>query len=339
MFDTALTRILNIDVPIVQAPIANLTCPELVAGVSNAGALGMLSVTWRTPEEIRSLLRRIRELTDKPFGVNLVLAWNMRQRLEVCLEENVPVVSFFWGDPSPFLGNVHQTGAVAMLTVGSAGDARIAVDQGVDILVAQGWEAGGHVIGSVATLPLVPSVVDAAKGAPVVAAGGIADGRGLAAVLALGAAGAWIGTRFVASQEALAHAEYQERIVRAEATDTVYTTLFNVGWEDAPHRVLRNSTVAAWEDAGSPATDRPGEGEPVARLPDGTQAVRYSDYEPAAGVEGEVEALAHYAGQSAGLVSEVQPAGVIVRQIAEEALRASQAVRDALADGEASRER
>jgi nitronate monooxygenase len=169
--------------------------------------------------------------------------------------------------------------------------------------------------------------------------GGIADGRGLAAVLALGAAGAWIGTRFVASQEALAHAEYQERIVRAEATDTVYTTLFNVGWEDAPHRVLRNSTVAAWEDAGSPATDRPGEGEPVARLPDGTQAVRYSDYEPAAGVEGEVEALAHYAGQSAGLVSEVQPAGVIVRQIAEEALRASQAVRDALADGEASRER
>jgi nitronate monooxygenase len=339
MFDTALTRILNIDVPIVQAPIANLTCPELVAGVSNAGALGMLSVTWRTPEEIRSLLRRIRELTDKPFGVNLVLAWNMRQRLEVCLEENVPVVSFFWGDPSPFLGNVHQTGAVAMLTVGSAGDARIALDQGVDILVAQGWEAGGHVIGSVATLPLVPSVVDAAKGAPVVAAGGIADGRGLAAVLALGAAGAWIGTRFVASQEALAHAEYQERIVRAEATDTVYTTLFNVGWEDAPHRVLRNSTVAAWEDAGSPATDRPGEGEPVARLPDGTQAVRYSDYEPAAGVEGEVEALAHYAGQSAGLVSEVQPAGVIVRQIAEEALRASQAVRDALADGEASRER
>jgi nitronate monooxygenase len=339
MFDTALTRILNIDVPIVQAPIANLTCPELVAGVSNAGALGMLSVTWRTPEEIRSLLRRIRELTDKPFGVNLVLAWNMRQRLEVCLEENVPVVSFFWGDPSPFLGNVHQTGAVAMLTVGSAGDARIALDQGVDILVAQGWEAGGHVIGSVATLPLVPSVVDAAKGAPVVAAGGIADGRGLAAVLALGAAGAWIGTRFVASQEALAHAEYQERVVRAEATDTVYTTLFNVGWEDAPHRVLRNSTVAAWEDAGSPATDRPGEGEPVARLPDGTQAVRYSDYEPAAGVEGEVEALAHYAGQSAGLVSEVQPAGVIVRQIAEEALRASQAVRDALADGEASRER
>ena len=226
-----------------------------------------------------------------------------------------------------------------MLTVGSAADARFAVDQGVDILVAQGWEAGGHVIGSVATLPLVPSVVDAAGGTPVVAAGGVADGRGLAAVLALGAAGAWIGTRFVASEEALTHAEYQERIVRAAATDTVYTTLFNVGWEDAPHRVLRNSTVAAWEDAGSPATDRPGEGESVARLPDGTDAVRYSDYEPAADMEGEVEALAHYAGQSAGLVSAVQPAGVIVRQIAGEAVRASRAVRDAVAGGEASRER
>ena len=338
MFDTALTRVLGIDVPIVQAPIANLTCPELVAAVSDAGALGMLSVTWREPAEIRSLLRRTRELTDRPFGVNLVLAWDMRERLEVCLEEGVPVVSFFWGDPSPLLGPVHEAGAVAMLTVGSAADARIAVDQGVDILVAQGWEAGGHVIGSVATLPLVPSVVDAAGGAPVVAAGGIADGRGLAAVLALGAAGAWIGTRFVASEEALAHAEYKERVVQATATDTVYTSLFNVGWEDAPHRVLRNSTVAAWEDAGSPLTDRPGEGEAVARLPDGTDAVRYSDYEPAADMDGEVEALAHYAGQSAGLVSAVQPAGVIVRQIAEEAAQASQAVRDALPGGEASRD-
>jgi nitronate monooxygenase len=339
MFDTSLTRALNIDVPIVQAPIANLTCPELVARGSNAGALGMLLVTWREPEEIRSLLRRIRELTDRPFGVNLILAWNMRKRLEVCLEENVPVVSFFWGDPSPFLGRVHEAGAVAMLTVGSAGDARIAVDQGVDILVAQGWEAGGHVIGSVATLPLVPSVVDAVGDTPVVAAGGIADGRGLAAVLALGAAGAWIGTRFVASEEALAHAEYKDRVVRAKATDTVHTTLFNVGWEDAPHRVLRNSTVAAWEDAGCPATDRPGEGEAVARLPDGTEAVRYSDYEPAAGMEGEVEALAHYAGQSAGLVSAVRPAGVIVREIAEESVQASQAIRDALAGGEGSRRR
>ena len=337
MFDTSLTRILDIEVPIVQAPIANLTCPELVAGVSNAGALGMLSVTWREPDEIRSLLRRIRELTDRPFGVNLVLAWDMRARLEVCLEEGVPVVSFFWGDPSPFLGRVHQAGAVVMLTVGSADDARIAADQGVDILVAQGWEAGGHVIGSVATLPLVPWVVDAAKGTPVVAAGGIADGRGLAAVLALGAAGAWIGTRFIASEEALAHAEYKRRVVLAKATDTVYTTLFNVGWDKAPHRVLRNSTVVAWENAGSPASDRPGEGEAVARLPDGTLAVRYSDYEPAVGMMGEVEALAHYAGQSAGLVSEVQPVTAIIRQIAEESVRASQAIQDAVAGGEASR--
>jgi len=231
---------------------------------------------------------------------------------------------------------VHEAGALAMLTVGSAEHARTAVDQGVDILVAQGFEAGGHVIGSVATLPLVPLVVDAADGTPVVAAGGIADGRGLAAVLALGAAGAWIGTRFLASEEALAHAEYKERVVRAKETDTVYTTLFNMGWEDAPHRVLRNSTVAAWEDAGSPATDRPGEGEAVARLPDGTEAVRYSDYEPVADMEGDVEALAHYAGQSVGLVSNVQPAGVIVREIAEEAVRASRTVRDALAGGEAS---
>ena len=125
--------------------------------------------------------------------------------------------------------------------------------------------------------------------------------------------------------------------MRAKETDTVYTTLFNVGWDNAPHRVLRNSTVAAWEDAGSPATDRPGEGEAVARLPDGSEALRYSDYEPAAGTEGEVEALAHYAGQSAGLVTVVQPAGDIVREIAVESVRASQALRASRSRGTSRR--
>src|SRR5204862_1663663 len=123
------------------------------------------------------------------------------------------------------------------------------VAAGGDIVVAQGWEAGGHVWGRVATMPLVPRVVDAVRPTPVVAAGGIADGRGVAAALVLGAAGAWLGTRFLASEEIFIHPDYRERVLRAAETDTSYTTLFDVGWEDAPHRTLRNRTLEAWEAA------------------------------------------------------------------------------------------
>jgi nitronate monooxygenase len=140
------------------------------------------------------------------------------------------------------------------------------VECGVDVVIAQGSEAGGHVRGKVATMPLIPAVVDAVGPVPVIAAGGIADGRGLAAAMALGASGAWIGTRFLASNEAVIHPHYRERIFRATENDTVYLEeLFDIGWPKAPHRVLRNSTVAAWEAAGRPVTgQRPGEGQVVA---------------------------------------------------------------------------
>jgi NAD(P)H-dependent flavin oxidoreductase YrpB (nitropropane dioxygenase family) len=137
-----------------------------------------------------------------------------------------------------------EAGAIVLQTVASANMARRAVESGVDVVVAQGWEAGGHVRGTVATLPLIPAVVDVVGTTPVVAAGGIADGRGLAAVLALGAAGAWIGTRFLASLEATIHPRYRERLLSAAEDDTVFLEeLFDVGWRKAPHRVLRNKTV------------------------------------------------------------------------------------------------
>lgn len=224
---------LNIELPIIQAPIAMATCPALVAAVSNAGGLGMLSVTWHDLEDLRDALRQTHKLTDRPFGVNLILEWPQQERLQICLEEGVAVVSFFWGDPSPFVAMVHDAGSLVMQTVGSAAEARRVREVGVDILVAQGWEAGGHVWGQVATLPLVPCVVDAVAPAPVVAAGGIADGRGLAAVLALGAAGAWMGARFLASQEAYVHSVYKQKVLQAAETDTVYSCLYDDGWPDA----------------------------------------------------------------------------------------------------------
>ncbi len=323
MFRTPLCDLLGITVPVVQAPIGQASTPELVAAVSEAGGLGMLSGSWRTPEELRALVGEIRSRTDRPFGVNLVLEWPQEERAEVCLSLGVPVLSFFWGDPSAYVSAADAAGVVVMQTVGSAAEARDAVAGGVHVVVAQGWEAGGHVWGQVATMPLVPAVVDAVAPVPVVAAGGIADGRGMAAALALGAAGVWIGTRFLASAESSAHEVYKQAVLGASVDGTAYTTLFDEGWEAAPHRVLRNSTYAGWEQAGQPPRgSRPSEGETVAHLPDGTAAVRYADWEPVDGATGEVEALAMYAGQSAGLVHAVKPAAVIVQELAEEAERA-----------------
>jgi nitronate monooxygenase len=154
-------------------------------------------------------------------------------------------------------------------------------------------------------MPLIPAVVDAVGATPVIAAGGIADGRGLAAALALGASGAWIGTRFLASQEVAIHPHYRERLFRATEDDTIYLEeLFDIGWPKAPHRVLRNSTVAEWEAAGRPATGkRPGEGEVVATSKSSGPIVRYRSYTPAADADGDIDALSLWAGQSVGLVT------------------------------------
>jgi nitronate monooxygenase len=316
---TNLCDLLGIDVPIIQAPIGGASVPGLAAAVSNAGGLGMLSVTWRQPAELREMLHATQQLTQRPFGVNLVLTWDPSERLGICLAEGVKVISFFWGDPAPYVEQIHRAGALAMHTVGSAAEARQAVDAGVDVVVAQGWEAGGHVWGQVSTMALVPAVVDAAGSAPVVAAGGIADGRGFAAALMLGASGVWLGTRFLASEEAQVHPMVKEMVVSRVETDTAYGEIFNVGWDNAPHRTLRNSTVERWEAAGSPTTDRPGAGEPVATTAEGTPVVRYSDTMPRPGMTGDLEALAFYAGQSTGLVHSIEPAAQIVARLATEA--------------------
>jgi NAD(P)H-dependent flavin oxidoreductase YrpB (nitropropane dioxygenase family) len=301
--------------------MAGAVGPTLAAAVSNAGGLGMLAL-WRADiETMRRQIRETRALTPRPFAVNLVLEFPQEERLAVCLDEGVRIISFFWRDPASLVPRAKAGGALVLHTVGSAIDAKRAVDCGVDIVVAQGWEAGGHVRGMVATMPLVPAVVDAVRPTPVVAAGGIADGRGLAAVLALGAAGAWIGTRFLASHEAAIHRRYQEFLLRASETDTIYLdNLFDVRWPNAPHRTLRNETVEAWEAAGRPASGRrPREGEVIATSRSSGPIVRYQSYTPGPDAEGDIDALSLWSGQSVGLVSKLQPAREIVREIAEEA--------------------
>lgn len=316
---TALCERLSIQIPIIQAAMGGAVGPNLAAAVSNAGGLGMLVLSGAEPDAMRNVIRETRRLTSKPFGVNLNLNRQQADRVAICLEEGVAVISLFWGDPAPLVKQAHDGGAVVLHTAASADEARRVVDGGVDFVVAQGWEAGGHVRGTIATMALIPAVVDAVSPIPVVAAGGIADGRGLAAALALGAAGAWIGTRFLASEEATIHARYQRRILEAKETDTYYTQLFDVGWPEAPHRVLRNTTIDSWEAAGCPPTGaRPGEGETVAQTPTGP-IVRYRSCTPGPAFEGDIEALPMWCGQGVRLVRDVMPAAAIVREIAEQA--------------------
>jgi NAD(P)H-dependent flavin oxidoreductase YrpB (nitropropane dioxygenase family) len=318
---TALCQRLGIELPIIQAPMAGAVGPALAAAVSNTGGLGML-VPWRADVAVvRQQIRETRALTSRPFAINLNLEFPQEARLEAALEEGVRIVSFFWRDPAALIPRAKAAGATVLHTVGTAAAARRAVDCGVDIIVAQGWEAGGHVRGTVATMPLIPVVVDAVAPVPVVAAGGIADGRGLAAALALGAAGAWIGTRFLASREAAIHPRYRELLFAACEDDTIIVKeLFDVTWPKAPHRVLRNKTVAAWDAAGRPASgQRPGEGEVIATSKSAGPIVRYRSYTPGSDTEGDVDAMSLWAGQSVGLVSNLQSAGDIVREITEQA--------------------
>jgi nitronate monooxygenase len=321
-FDTSLCRLVGIDLPIVQAPVGGITTPELASAVSEAGGLGMLSITWRDPSTLRSLLRDTRARTAKPFAVNLVLDWDPAERLAIALEEGVRIVSFFWGDPAPWVDQVHAAGGLVLHTVASAEEARRVAVAGVDTVVAQGWEAGGHVWGEVSTLALVPRVVDAVAPLPVVAAGGVADGRGLAAVLALGAGAAWMGTRFLLAEEAAIHAVYREAVIAADETATAYSSLFDGGWPNAPLRTLRNSTWEAWRAAGEPPPGaRPGEGDVVATGEDGRDITRYSSDAPVAGASGDIATMCLYAGQGVGLAQQIQPAAEIVREVTEEAAR------------------
>jgi nitronate monooxygenase len=310
---TPVCELLGIEQPIVQAPIAEV--PRLAAAVSNAGALGTVALTWA--EDPGSVVRETAALTDRPFGGNFILGHDQHRQLDAALSAGLRIVSLMWGDAGGYVEHVHDAGGVVMHTVGSAEEARRAVGEGADVVVAQGWEAGGHVWSGVATLPLVPAVVDAVAPVPVMAAGGIGDARGVAAVLALGAQAAWLGTRFLMADEMPIHDEYRRRLQEAAETDAEwYPDLYDVGWPDAPHRAIHNSTAAAWEAAGRPPTGRrPGEGEVIGHFASGDPIVRYEPAAPLAGTTGQIEALSMWAGQSVALARRSQPAADIVAEL------------------------
>ncbi len=318
MISTSFTKLLAIHHPVALAGLGGVGRAELAAAVSNAGGLGMLGMIRMPPDFIREQVCRTRSLTSRPFGVNLVppvahAPGGIESQLEICIKERVPVVSLFWCDAAPFVERCHAAGIVVMLQVGSAQEARSAAAAGVDVIVAQGVEAGGHVCGQVGLLPLLPTIVEAVAPTPVLAAGGIVNGRGLAAALSLGAAGVWVGTRFVASAESEAHPEYKQRLLRACETDTVRSELSRVEWPPhAPHRLIRNALTD-----GSPLPSAP-----IARVRLEDRFVELpvlTSAPPTIHTEGQTELMANYAGQGVGLIRHILPAATIVAQMVAEA--------------------
>lgn len=308
---------LGIEHPVFTAGMGGgVAGPELAAAVSNAGGCGVLGMGGLPAPFIREQIRATRALTNKPFGVNLLLPLLQGDEVQACLDEGVAFLVLFWGDPAPHIEAAHARGVRVVVQVGSVADAQHAAAAGADALIAQGVEAGGHVQATTSLSGLLPAVAASVAPLPVLAAGGVADGRGLASALALGAQGVSMGTRFLTSDEAFATPEYKQRVAQARAADTVRTELFDIGWPNAAHRVLRNRTYADWEAAGQPESgQRPGEGNVIGTMPVAgadTEVPLYSIFMPLRGFSGDLETAALYAGETCELVHDVRPAADIV---------------------------
>jgi nitronate monooxygenase/enoyl-[acyl-carrier protein] reductase II len=329
--------LLGIDVPILCAGMGSVAGPELVAAVSEAGGLGVLGVSGASPEGVRRRIAATRELTSRRLGVNVIIdeeGWAtsaedrelLRAEVAAAVAENVAAVVLFWGDPAPYVELAQGSGVPVLVQVGSLAEAEAAAAAGVDGIIVQGVEAGGHVRGTSSIWELLPAVVEAVPSLPVLASGGIGDGAGIARALQLGAQGVSLGTRFVASEESAAHPDYKRRIVESTAADTVYTEdLYDIHWPGAPTRTLRNRTFDEWDAAGRPPPgSRPGEGTAVGtlRLPSGEayELPRYGGAgSPLVTFEGDLDYQAMWAGESVEVVHDVPPAAEIVRRLVEEA--------------------
>ena len=305
---TPLCDLLGVKHPIMLAGMGGVSYAELAAAVSNAGGYGVLGMAGRNPDFIREEMRKVKSLTDKPFGVDLLAASpeSLTASVEIIIEEGASSFVAGLGVPMPIMEKLKKAGLKVMVVCGAVKHAVKAEQAGCDAVICQGGEGGGHT-GLVGTMPLVAQAVEAVK-IPVVAAGGLYDGRGLAAALTLGATGVWMGTRFIASREAHAGELYREAILEATDEDTVRTRSYS----GKPMRVKKNSYVEEWET-------RPQDIQPFPM-----QAMVSHQAGVMGGIGGQIEGLdpdrsCFAMGQSAGGVHEVLPAAEIVAQLLKEA--------------------
>lgn len=310
MLKTRVCELLAIEHPILNAPMGTAASAELAAAVSEAGGFGLIGMGTRDdPAWLREQIHKVRELTQHPFGVGFISSFPQLDKLvQVALDERVAAVSHSFADPSPYIPAAHAIGVKVFAQVQTVAQARVAANAGADIIAAQGTGAGGHT-GYSDALALIPAVIDVVGDIPVVAAGGIADGRGLAAVLMLGAEGAWIGTRFIASHEAASGEWVKQRVVEASSDDTVLTKAYDfaMGWpipESVGDRVLVNDYTAAWHHRDEEVRAN-------------REELRTQILEAAAAGNARIAAVR--AGNACGLIHRIEPAGDIMRRIIEEA--------------------
>ncbi|KAG5016002.1 hypothetical protein JHK85_022138 [Glycine max] len=337
--------ILGFEYGIVQAPLGpDISAPPLVAAVANAGALGLLRAPdWESPDYLRELIKTTRTLTDKPFGVGVVLAFPFEENLNVILEEKVAVLQVYWGDCTRELVNkAHSAGIKVVPQVGNIEGAKQAIEAGADGIIVQGLEAGGHVIGQVhkmvekkadkvyyfptaltifsdGLITLVPRVVDLVgdREIPVIAAGGIVDARGYVAALALGAQGVCLGTRFLATEESNAHPTYKRKLL--ELDETAYTDVFGrARWPGAPQRVLQTPFYKEWRSLPPHESEanKPVIGHSTINGVD-KEIRRFAGTVPNKTTTGDLESMVMYAGQGVGLIKEILPAGEVVKRLVE----------------------
>jgi NAD(P)H-dependent flavin oxidoreductase YrpB (nitropropane dioxygenase family) len=340
LLETSVTKGLGIRYPILSAGMARVSQAPLVAAVSEAGGMGCLGGVSYMPDELRREIQAIRALTDAPFAVDLVVpeillaeddaagwqpvreVWEhllpeqraklkgveplltpgvVQEQVEIILEERPAALALTFNTPRAIVDACHERGMQVIALTGSVGRSVAAAEAGVDYIVAQGAEGGGHT-GYVGTLALIPAVVDAVS-VPVIAAGGIVDGRGLAAALCLGAGGVWCGTRFIASAESYGHERYKQRVLEAAAKDTTLTKAYT----GKNLRTLRNVWTTEWE----------GRTQDLVGFP--AQYAIAAEYVETGYQDGDVDHGLMPVGQGVGLVKEILPAGEIVREIAEDA--------------------
>ena len=311
MIRTPICDLLDIEHPIALGGMGSATSPPLVAAVSRAGGLGALGCHYQTPEQIRARTEAIRRETNKPFGLNFLLFDLRDDSFEMALELRPSVMQFAWARPDQdlksYFDRAHRAGCKVTHMAGAVAEAVRAAEAGADVIIAQGTEGGGHV-GWMASMPLIPMIVDAVSPIPVLAAGGFADGRGLVAALALGADGILLGTRFLATEESPLHPNFKQAIVDSDGHDTQLSEIPDIAaglvWPGAMTRSRRNRFIERW--AGREWALRQSPAEARAKL----QAARET---------GDVDEGPLSMGQDAGLIHDIPPAADVVARIAHEA--------------------
>jgi nitronate monooxygenase len=312
---TPLLKTLGCELPIMLAGMGGVARHKLAAAVCEAGGFGVMGMVREPVALIEAEVQALRELTDRRFAVNLIPASTkpdlLREQVAACLRLQVPAMVLFWDVDKALVRHLKAEGVQVIHQVGSERDADLALNAGVDVLIVQGYEAGGHVRGTTSLSGLLPMVA-AKSPVPVVASGGIASGRALVAALALGAQGASLGTALLATHESNAHPHHQERVLAAGADDTLYTTIFALNWhEPAPVRVLKNAVTEGKYRHADPDT--------IIGQQDGQPVYLYSTDSPLADATGQLDDMALYCGQSCGQLDQACSAAERIASIINEA--------------------